>query len=173
MTKDNLKPGEFNPYYGTYIDKTAGLDLKSGLKVGGKRTINFLKSISNEKLEYRYAKGKWTIKEIIQHLIDAERVFAYRALRIAREDQTPLPGFEQDDYVLPSKANNRSLDQLLNEYAAVRQATVTLFDSFSDEMLIQLGTASNSPISVRAIGFIIIGHEIHHCDVIKERYLNS
>lgn len=173
MTKDNLKAGEFNPYYGTYIDKTAGLDLRNGLKVGGERSINFLKSISNEKLEYRYAEGKWTIKEIIQHLIDSERVFAYRALRIAREDKTPLPGFEQDDYVAPSKANKRSLDQLMNEYAAVRHATVALFDSFSNEMLMRLGTASNSTVSVRAIGFIIMGHEIHHCDVIKERYLDN
>ncbi|RIA09804.1 DinB family protein [Flavobacteriaceae bacterium MAR_2010_72] len=173
MTKDNLKPDEFNPYYGTYINATAGLDLKNGLKVSGEHTINFLRTVPSEKLEYRYATGKWTVKEIIQHLIDSERVFAYRALRIAREDQTALPGFEQDDYVSPSKANTRSLDQLLNEYASVRQSNVALFESFSDRMLTHLGTASNSPVSVRAIGFIIMGHEIHHCGVIKERYLDN
>jgi len=123
-------------------------------------------------LEYRYADGKWTIKEIIQHLMDAERIFTYRALRIARKDQTPLPGFEQDDYVLPSQANKRSMEDLLNEFKAIKMATVSLYDSFSEEMLMELGTASNNPISVRAIGFIIMGHEIHHCDVIKDRYLN-
>lgn len=171
MTKDDLKPSEFNPYYGTYIKKTSGLTLES-LKSSGEKTISFFKSIPSSKLEYRYADGKWTIKEIIQHLMDAERIFTYRALRIARKDKTPLPGFEQDDYVLPSQANKRSMEDLLNEFKAIKMATVSLYDSFSEEMLMELGTASNSPVSVRAIGFIIIGHEIHHCDVIKERYLN-
>lgn len=171
MTKDDLKPGEFNPYYGAYIQKTAGLSLRDDLKSSGEQTISFLKGISFDKLEYRYAQGKWNIKEIIQHLMDAERIFAYRSLRIARKDQTPLPGFEQNDYILPSQASNRSLEELINEFKAIKLATVSLFDSFSDNMLMSLGTASNSPISVRAIGFIIMGHEIHHCEVIKERYL--
>jgi hypothetical protein len=104
--------------------------------------------------------------------MDAERIFTYRALRIARKDKTPLPGFEQDDYVLPSQANKRSIEDLIIEYKAIKAATVSLFDSFSDEMLMELGIASNNPVSVRAIGFIIMGHEIHHCEVIKERYLN-
>jgi uncharacterized damage-inducible protein DinB len=171
MNKDDLNPGEYNPYYGTYIKKTSGLSLDS-LKSSGEKTISFLKSIPSDKLEFRYAEGKWTIKEIIQHLMDAERIFTYRALRIARKDQTPLPGFEQDDYVLPSQANTRSIEDLVNEFTAIKAATVSLFDSFSDEMLKALGKASNSPVSVRAIGFIIMGHEIHHCEVIKERYLN-
>jgi hypothetical protein len=171
MTKVDLKPSEFNPYYGKYIRKTSGLSLDS-LKSSGEKTISFFKSIPSNKLEYRYADGKWTIKEVIQHLMDAERIFTYRALRIARKDKTPLPGFEQDDYVLPSQANKRSIENLIIEYKAIKAATVTLFDSFSDEMLMELGTASNSPISVRAIGFIIMGHDIHHCEVIKERYLN-
>jgi uncharacterized damage-inducible protein DinB len=172
MTKDDLKSGEFNPYYGTYIKKTVGLTLKDDLKSSGEKLISFLKSIPPDKLEFRYADGKWTIKEIIQHLMDAERIFTYRALRIARKDQTPLPGFEQDDYVIPSQANKRSIEDLINEFKAIKAATVSLFDSFSDEMLMALGKASNSPISVRAIGFIIMGHEIHHCEVIKERYLS-
>lgn len=170
MTNADLNPKEFNAYYSTYINKTDGLLLREGLKSSGEKTIAFLKTIPLDKLEYRYAEGKWTIKEIIQHLMDAERIFAYRALRIARKDKTPLPGFEQDDYVIPSQANKRSIEDLLNEFKAIKLATVTLFDSFSDEMLLSLGTASNSPISVRAIGFIIMGHEIHHCNVIKERY---
>ncbi len=173
MTKDDLNSGEFNPYYGTYINKTSWLSLKDGLIKSGEQSILFLKSIPSDKLEFRYAEGKWTIKEIIQHLMDAERVFTYRALRIARKDQTLLPGFEQDDYVLPSQANKRSIEDLINEYKAIKLATVTLFDGFSDEMLMAIGTASNSPVSVRAIGFIIMGHETHHCEVIRERYLNA
>lgn len=172
MTNADLKSNEYNAYYGTYIKKTDGLSLRDDLKSSGEKTISFFKSIPLDKLEYRYAEGKWTIKEIVQHLMDAERIFAYRALRIARKDQTPLPGFEQDDYVIPSQANKRSIEDLINEFKAIKLSTVTLFDSFSDEMLLSLGTASNSPISVRAIGFIIMGHEIHHCVVIKERYLN-
>ena len=172
MTKDDLSSNEFNPYYGTYIGKTEGFDLKDGIKKSGEHTISFLKSIANDKLEYRYDKGKWTIKEVIQHLMDAERIFAYRALRIARQDQTPLPGFEQNDYVQPSQANERSLDDLIIEFKAIRASTVALFNSFTDKMLLAKGTSSNSPVSVRAIGFIIMGHEIHHCQIIKERYLN-
>ena len=172
MNRHDLGSGEYNAYYGTYIDKTGELTLKGDLRDLGKKTILFLEHISKDKLEFRYADGKWTIKEIIQHLMDAERIFAYRALRIARQDKTPLPGFEQDDYVGPSQANNRSLEELINEFKAIKIATATLFDSFSEEMLLALGTASNNPISVRAIGFIIMGHEIHHCQVIKERYLN-
>jgi uncharacterized damage-inducible protein DinB len=171
MTKDDLNPDEFNAYYSTYINKTDGLSLSGDLKSSGEKTISFLKSIPLDKLEYRYSEGKWTIKEIIQHLMDAERIFAYRALRIARNDKTPLPGFEHDDYVLPSQANKRSIEDLIYEFKAIKLATVSLFDSFSDEMLLSLGMASNSPISVRAIGFIIMGHEIHHCEVIKNRYL--
>ena len=171
MTKNDLKPGEFNPYYGTYIGKTNGLSLED-LKSAGEKTISFLQSIPSDKLEFRYAEGKWSVKEIIQHLMDTERVFSYRALRIARLDKTPLPGFEQDDYMPPSQADKRSLDDLINEYKAIKSATVAMFDSFSDDMLMAMGTASDSPLSVRAAGFIIIGHEIHHCGVIRERYLN-
>jgi uncharacterized damage-inducible protein DinB len=172
MTKNDLDIGEFNPYYGTYINKTQGLAIND-LDGAGELTIQFLRSIPSNKLSYRYAEGKWTIKEIIQHLMDAERIFSYRALRIAREDHTPLAGFEQDDYILPSMANERSLDDLINEFKTIKAATVSLYKSFSDQMLIQLGTASNSPVSVRAIAFIIMGHEIHHCEVIKERYLKD
>lgn len=172
MTKDDLNSGEFNPYYGNYIKKTDNLTLKEGLKESGERTISFLQSIPKDKLNYSYSPGKWTIKEVIQHIMDTERVFAYRALRIARQDQTPLPGFDQDNYIKPSKANYRTIEELIQEFKAIKMATVTLFDSFSDEMLMELGTASNSPVSVRALGFIIMGHEIHHCEVIKERYIN-
>lgn len=171
ITKDDLNQNEFDPYYKGYIDKTTGLSLKEGLKISGDNTINFLESIPLEKLEYRYQEGKWTIKEIIQHLIDTERIFTYRALRIARKDKTKLPGFDQDDFASVSHANERSIDDLMNDYKAVRLSTLILFDSFTEEMLQNIGTASDSPLSVRAVSFITIGHEIHHCQIIQERYL--
>lgn len=171
MTVKDLTINEYNPYYQAYINKAQNVGLKEGLRKNFELVLEFLNAIPEDKLEYRYAEGKWTIKEVIQHLIDAERIFSYRALRIARQDQTPLPGFEENDYVPASFANNRSKEELLIDYKAVRQATVSLFDSFTNDMLLQVGTASNSPISVRALGFITIGHENHHCQVIKERYL--
>lgn len=171
MTAKDLRPDEYNPYYQTYISKTKHFNLKDGLQTNFVKVQLFLNSIPQDKLEYRYADGKWTIKEVIQHIIDTERIFAYRALRIARNDKTPLPGFDQDEYVVPSKANMRTFESLMREFASARSATKALFDNFDDEMLMAIGTASNSSLSARAAGFIIIGHENHHCDVIRERYL--
>ncbi len=170
MTAKDLHPEEYNPYYLTYLKKTEGLSLDS-LVENFDKVLQFLQDIPQDKQEYRYAEGKWTIKEVVLHLIDTERIFSYRALRIARQDQTPMPGFDQDQYVAPSKANHRTFQSLLKEYIAVKTATITLFESFDQEMLTQIGTASNHPISVRAMGFIIMGHENHHCEIIKERYL--
>lgn len=171
MTAKDLTIHEYNPFYQTYINKAQNVELKQGLRESFAYVFEFLNAIPEHKLEFRYAENKWTIKEVIQHVIDAERIFSYRALRIARQDQTPLPGFEENNYVPASFANNRSRAELLADYKAVRQATLSLFDSFSNDMLLQMGTASNSPISVRALGFITIGHENHHCQIIKERYL--
>lgn len=171
MRAQDIRIDEYNPYYETYLRKTTNLTLKEGLHGNSERIISFLETIPKEKLEYRYAEGKWTIKEILLHIIDTERIFSYRALCIARQDKTSFPGFDQDTYVPPSKANERTLQSLLEEYKAVRHANIVLFDSFDNEMLMQTGTASNSAISVRAIGFILIGHENHHCDIIRERYL--
>ncbi len=171
MIAKDISSDEYNSYYQTYLSKTNDVQLNEGLRSNMEKVISFLKSISKNKLVYRYEEGKWTIKEMLLHIIDTERIFAYRALRIARQDQTPLPGFDQDAYVPTSKANDRSLESLLDEYKTVRHATIALFDSFDDEMLIQVGSASNSPLSVRAAGYILIGHENHHCDIIRERYL--
>nr|WP_321235395.1 DinB family protein [uncultured Psychroserpens sp.] len=171
MTKEDLSKSEYNPYYETYIEKAGALALYEGLKTNGDLTIAFLESIPEDKLEYRYEAGKWTVKEIIQHLIDTERVFMYRALCIARQDKTLFPGYDQDAYAASCEANQRSMYSLMNEYKAVRLASIILFESFTKEMLTQIGIASNSNLSPRAVAFIIIGHENHHCDVIKERYL--
>lgn len=170
MTVKELSSDEYNPFYQTYIDKSTDLTLKLGLPVNFEKVLYFLHSIPLERHEYRYAPDKWTIKEVVQHMMDTERIFIYRALRIARRDQTPLPGFDQDAYVAPSQANKRTFESLLNEYKAIRHATDALFNSFDDEMLVSKGIASNSPISVRALGFITMGHENHHCEVLRERY---
>ena len=120
---------------------------------------------------FRYAENKWTIKEILVHIMDDERIFMYRALRIARNDKTPLPGFEQDDYVPYSRANERSLANIFREYKTVRNATLSLFNSLSKEDLMRVGTANNHHVNVRALAYHIAGHELHHLNIIKERYL--
>ena len=162
---------EFNPYFGKYIqlsvDKPAGEALSEGLQ----ETERFFSTIPKEKQEYCYAKGKWTPKEVLLHLIDTERVFMYRALQISRADHVDLQGFDQDEFASNSEANTRSMDNLLNEYRAVRQASVQFISSCSENTLKRMGKASNSPLSVRAAAYIVSGHEKHHCQFIKENYL--
>lgn len=172
MTVSELSDNEYHPYYKNYIDQVEDVNIIEGLEGSFRRTLSFLKEIPSDKLTYQYAEGKWTIKEIVQHLIDSEIIFSYRALRFARNDQVSLPGFDENTYVPASLANNRSLDQLLNHYASVRQSTIALFSSFDKDMLLRVGQASESNMSVRALGFVIIGHETHHCKIIKERYLD-
>ena len=166
LTKD-----EYNNYYQTYIDEVKFSDLIEGLVQGKKEFNDFILNIPDNKLHYKYAQDKWTVAEVILHLIDAERIFAYRALRIARNDLTPLPGFDQDDYVPGSNAIKYTKLQLLREYNTVRESSITLFEGLSDNTLKNLGTASNSPVSVRAIGYILAGHEKHHINIITTRYL--
>ncbi len=166
------EPTEYAPYYATYINKAVKNDLLVGLAENAETFSAFIKSIPAEKLDYRYAEGKWTVKEVIVHLLDAERIFAYRALRFARKDKTPLAGFEENDYVPESNAGNQSIESLLEEFSAVRQATITLFKSFTPEMCLRTGASNGKEISVRALGFIIVGHTVHHSQTIRERYLH-
>ena len=166
-----IKQKEYNAYYGTYIDKAESVNIVEGLSDGKKEFIAFVNEISEDKWTYAYADGKWTLVEVLQHIIDAERIFAYRALRFARNDKTPILGFEQDDYVPNSNANNYSKEQLIEDYTAVRDASVTLFKGFTDEMLLRIGEASGSPMSTRAVGYILAGHQKHHLQVIREKYL--
>lgn len=165
-------PGEYAPYTIMYI----GLLPDDGrilnhLEENLRATTEFIRGLPEEKLSYRYADGKWTIKEILAHLIDDERIYAYRALRFARNDQTELPGFEQDAYTLESGANERSVDDLLDEFAIVRKATIALFNSFEDHVLTRSGVASGNVMSVRAIAYHLAGHELRHLNIIKDRYL--
>jgi hypothetical protein len=121
--------------------------------------------------QFRYAPDKWTIKELLCHLIDSERIFAYRALRFSRNDKTPLSGFEEKDYAVQANAHSRSVASIANEIKRLRATTLDLYKSFSDEMLQRTGTANNSSLSVLNLGFIIPGHETHHLNVLRERYL--
>lgn len=171
MTIEQLQTNEYHSYYQLYLDKVGNFDLLEGLRQNGKLTAQFLESIPEETYDYAYAKDKWTIKEVVQHIIDTERIFTYRALSFARHDTTALPGYDQDQYAETCQANRRTKKSLIDEYKALRQASLVLYESFTDEMLLQIGNASHSDVSVRAIGFILIGHENHHAQIIKERYL--
>ena len=171
MNSDQLNTTEYHPYYKSYIDKATSTDILEGLKANLESITAFLSDIPKEKHAYAYAEGKWTIKDLLLHIIDAERVFAYRAMRVARGDKTPLAGFDQDDYVITANASDRSFESLMQEYSAVRNSTIALFDSFDEAMLLHIGEASSAPVSARALGYIISGHENHHIGVIKERYL--
>lgn len=172
MKVTQLSHDEYAPYYDNYlknIDDT--WTLTEALEISLHELIKFVQDIPIGKHDYRYAEGKWTIKDIIQHLIDAERIFSYRALRFSRGDTTELPGYDQDSYVNNTDANSRSLQSLLTELSALRHATLLLFKSFKDDDLLKRGVASGHIISVRAFGFMIIAHEKHHIKIFKERYL--
>jgi len=171
MKSSSLQSNEYANFYKPYIEALGEVVLMNELEQSLSFFIDFLKTIPYEKHEFRYAEGKWTIKDIVQHLIDAERIFAYRALRIARKDKTPLPGFEENEYVETAFANKREMNDLIEEFITVREATISLFKTFTEEQLLQMGTASEKPVSVRGIGFITLGHQKHHEKIIKERYL--
>ena len=167
------RPGadEYAPYYGQYVSVVPGDDVMAVLE--RQEVARLLAGLGEPKGGHRYAPGKWSVKEIVGHLADTERIMAYRALRIARGDETPLPGFEQDDYVRAAGFDERSLEELLDEFEAVRRATVTLFRSLASMTHGRRGTANGVPVSVRALAYIIAGHERHHAKVLETRYLMS
>jgi uncharacterized damage-inducible protein DinB len=166
-----ISKNEYAPFYENYISLAKGFALTKDFIPQRDKCIAFFEAIPKEKLDYRYQPEKWSVKDILLHLIDCERIFQYRALRIARKDKTPLPGFNEDEYAKEANASTRSLESLINEYKAVRYATFLLFENFAAEHLILVGNASGNDVSVRAIGKIILGHELHHIKIIKERYL--
>ncbi len=171
MTVSDLKDNEYLDYFSTYISKVKDQELIQGFIESKDKTLVLLESISEKKYGYSYAEGKWTIKELLQHIIDTERIFSTRALRIARNDHTKLPGYDQDEFNPYSGANDRSKSELITDYIATRNNTISLFSSFSDEMLLRIGHVSGHNLSTRATGFILIGHENHHVEILKERYL--
>ncbi|MEM9894746.1 MAG: DinB family protein [Bacteroidota bacterium] len=174
MTTTTLDSAEFDPYYGRYIGLLdCKLDLREGFTTGLETTTTFFKSIPDDRLDFRYEEGKWTIKEVLQHLIDTERIFIYRCFRIARRDITALAAFDQNIYTLPSGAGQKTFDQLLGEYTVGRRNSISILNSLSDDDLSYVGNANGAAMSARAAAFTIIGHDIWHMDIIKERYLQG
>jgi len=162
---------EYAPYYEMYVSLVPEGDMVSTLDQQFAATFKILSGLDESKGNYRYAEGKWSIKELLGHVIDGERVFSYRAMRFARNDQTPLPGFEQDDYVRAADFDARSLADLIEEFTAVRRASIALFKSLREEDWTRRGTASNNPVSVRGLAYIVAGHEAHHIAVLQSKYL--
>lgn len=148
-------------------------NLLDALEQSNKNLVALLSPVPEEMGEYRYEKGKWSIKELICHMMDAERIFAYRALRFARNDATELAAFEENDYAPQANAHGRTIKQLLQEVTTLRKTTIDLFSSFTPEMLERKGTANKNVVSVINIGYIIAGHETHHRNILNERYLKS
>jgi len=159
-------------HYDTYIKEVEDIKLTDALQKYGKPYFQAEGDNFNVLGDKVYAPGKWTVKDIMQHIIDAERVFSYRAMRFARNDKTLLPPFEENDYAVTAEASKRNLNDLLEEFCAVRESTIMLFKSFTDEMLLREGKVSTGDISVVSIGFAIAGHAIHHMGILKERYYN-
>ena len=168
-----IKPNrdEYAPYYEKYVSLVGPGDITATLTRQLSSTLELLRGIDEARAGDRYAPGKWSIKELVGHLIDSERIFSYRALRFARNDQTPLSGFEQDDYVRGANFDEQSLADLATEFEYVRLATVQLFKSLNEEAWSRRGAANGAEVSVRALAFIMAGHETHHVEVLKTRYL--
>ncbi len=162
--------GEYNPYYDRYISLVGSDDIVGLLEKQVPETVALFKSAS-AKADFRYAPGKWSVKEMLGHVNDTERIMTYRALRIARGDQTPIEGFEQDDYIRNGNHGQRTLADLIEEFTDVRKATLAFFQHLDAEAGSRRGTANGDEISARALAYIIAGHELHHRRVLKEKYL--
>lgn len=161
---------EYAEYYGNYISKVPGTDVLGILESQRLQMLQLFAGRTERDGNFRYVPGKWTVKEVLGHITDTERIFTYRALRIGRGDRTPLPGFEQDDFVRNGGFAARTLADLAEEFGAVRGASIALFRSFDEEAWSKRGTASQKEVTVRALGFITAGHQIHHRMILEERY---
>lgn len=159
------------PFYKNYVLRVKDYEMLDALRISNKEIVQLVRSLPEPKAEYRYQPGKWSIKELLCHTMDAERIFAYRALRFARNDKTELHGFEENDYAPEANAHGRSFLQLANEMESLRTTTIQLFASFTPEMLVRVGKANKTELSVLTLGYILAGHETHHRLVLQERYL--
>ncbi|MEM9663690.1 MAG: DinB family protein [Bacteroidota bacterium] len=172
MRLRDLQPAEYDPYYHRYLAKLPGeTTLREGYRDGQLAVCRFFRALPPDVLDRRYEPAAWSVREVLQHLIDTERIFAYRTFRIARRDQTPLADFDQTGYMAPSGATGKSRTALLREFEAVRTQTIVLLDSLSDDDLRTVGISSGQPMSARAAAFVVIGHDRWHLDLINERYL--
>lgn len=165
--------GEYPSYAEMYMKWMPDDDLLlQHLQTNFENTRRLVQSLTEEQLYLRYAPNKWTIKEVLVHVVDDERIYAYRAMCFGRNEKLALPGFDQDEYARYSDANDRDIDQIMTEYEAVRNATIALFDGFSDTALTRMGVADGNRATVRALGYHIAGHELHHVHLLKAKYLN-
>lgn len=171
MNVATLDTSHYNSFYQRYIDMLPG-DKSLGflLRENKKEMAGLIQNIPEDKLLFRYGPEKWSVAEVLQHIIDVERIFQFRALSIARKEAKPLAGFDHDAYVISSEADRRKLKDLGTEFNMVRDSSIVLYDSFSEEMLLRLGEMNSAPASPVAIGFIIVGHTMHHRKILKERY---
>lgn len=165
--------GESASYYKHYINLNTDTNIIKSLEKQVLQIQKAFGSVPPSKQNFRYAKGKWSVKELLGHIMDAERIFGYRALRIARKDKTHLAGFEENHYVKNGAFEKRTMKSLLEEFTALRKANIELFKNLDEKQLAYKGTANNSPVSVRALAYIISGHTIHHLGILKERYLSN
>lgn len=164
------KPDEYAEWYKDYIDSVDD-DVIDELETQASAFSEFIRSIPDEKADFAYADGKWSVKELLGHVIDTERIMTYRALRFARNDKTPIPGFEEDHYVANAHFADRTLGELAEEFYLLRRSNLYLFRSFNEAEVDRTGTANNKPMSVRALLFVIAGHLNHHRRILTERYL--
>ena len=166
-------PTEYPPFYARYVALVPESDVVDALTASARELIATLEAIPEARGGFRYGPDKWTIREVVGHMIDAERIFGYRALRLARADATPLPGFEENDYARTARSDARTLADLVDELRIVREGTVRLFASFPDEAWPRRGVVNGREVSVRALAFITAGHARHHLAVLRERYLSA
>jgi uncharacterized damage-inducible protein DinB len=167
------EPGEYAPYYDRYISLVAGTDILGTLDAQRRQTMLLLSGRDESEGNFRYAPEKWSAKEVLGHVCDTERIFAYRALRIARADQTPMAGFEQDDYVRNGPFARAPLAEMIEDYIAVRRATLTLLRNLEEAAWVRRGVANKNEVSVRALAYIIAGHEVHHRRILEEKYFGE
>jgi len=172
-SKARPESNEYLPYYNRYVTLVPEGDIMATLATQMEETLQLLRGIDEAKAGERYAPGKWSIKELVGHLIDTERIFSYRALRFARNDPNPLTGFDQDDYVRGANFDDRALAQLADEFEYIRRSSIKLFEPLSADAWDRRGPANGDEVSVRALAFIIAGHELHHMNVLKTRYLQG
>ena len=168
-----LLKSEYDPFYEVYVSKALKLNnsIVESLVISSELFFEVLSQVPKDKELFAYAENKWTIKELVSHMIDTERIMAYRALRISRNDKADLLSFNENDFVLHANANEIPFEDLLKEFSLVRKATILMFKSFNDELISRVGKASGSDLSVKALGYILSGHVLHHLNIIKERYL--
>lgn len=170
FTVGRPQPGEYSPYYERYISLVEGEDILNALDQQRRQMMLLVSCRDDADGDFRYAPGKWSAKEVLGHICDTERIFAYRTLRISRGDATPLAGFEQDDYIRNGPFANRPLEDLVEEFIAVRRATLSLLRNLDEAAWARRGVANNNEVSVRGLAYIIAGHELHHRRILEEKY---